>query len=460
MRLTQGKGRHPRADDSSLTSIAPAEFRASSRCPATAVPAPADTPASAWTMAFLGFAALVLPAVSLAAFLMRAPPATGASPSNARERVPAESRAAPVEGRVLDGEATPVAGARVLLLPTRASDPAAMMTTDEGGRFAFDLGTIDKFKIRANAREGGFVESVELDASARGSVILVLPAMITVAGRVIDERGAPVPHARAKLTGGAPGSDQIVAVDGEGRYAFSPIGPGTRRLIAWSRGFSATSVDLPVDSRPITRDLKLHSAPAVSGTVTDSEGRAVALAHVIACADEDEEQALSDSIGHFELPPLVVGCLVRAHHPSFAASRPVLIVHGRGLTIPLEPGGSIEGMATDHRGRPIGSFSVSITSYDPAEGELSEGRVGESRDELRGAFRFDALAPGTYGIALSADTREPWSTTVRVTSGKVARGLHAVLGNSKATEEETSTVAGSSTSEPEPEPEGDTTMKE
>jgi hypothetical protein len=88
----------------------------------------------------------------------------------------------------------------------------------------------------------------------------------------------------------------------------------------------------------------------------------------------------------------------------------------------------MEGLVTDAKNRPIRWFSVTLTGFDPAPGEVAESRVGESRSELRGAFHWDELAPGSYGIIVQAEELAPWSATVRVQSGKVARGLHAILG--------------------------------
>src|SRR5207253_826048 len=129
--------------------------------------------------------------------------------------------------------------------------------------------------------------------------------------------------------------------------------------------------------------------PALRGTVVDARGHAIALARVSACEGDDEEQTISDALGGFELPALTAGCSIRAHHPRFAGSRAMPVPAAGDMTLRLEAGGAIAGIATDARGRPIASFTVALTSFEPAEGEPDESRAGERHEELRGAFRID-----------------------------------------------------------------------
>jgi hypothetical protein len=91
----------------------------------------------------------------------------------------------------------------------------------------------------------------------------------------------------------------------------------------------------------------------------------------------------------------------------------------------MAAGGAIEGAAVDDRGAAINSFSVTIESFEPAEGESKEtSRAGETRDELRGSFRFDDLAAGTYVIRASiSEGRVTEPATIVVAKGKVLRGI-------------------------------------
>jgi hypothetical protein len=323
------------------------------RPPVTARPAFGDASSAASTMALLSASAMLLPAVSLAAFLLHAPKATLRVPPTllAAREIPSAARPR-LQGRLLDAEGLPVAGAAVRVFSGEPASALATTETDAQGTFAFAVGA-QAFTVRAEASAGRTVESAILDPSIH-SFVLVLPF-------------------------------------------------------------------------PVERHVELRRLPPVHGVVVDPGGRPVRLAQVTACDEPDDEHALSDEQGRFELPSSTIGCFLRAQHPRFAASIAVPIVP-RALKVKLQQGGAFDGLATDGRGRPIGSFSVSITSFEPDTGESTEVRIGETFDELRGAFHVDALPPGSYGIAVASDHRPAWTATVHVSSGKVTRGLHAVLG--------------------------------
>ena len=113
-----------------------------------------------------------------------------------------------------------------------------------------------------------------------------------------------------------------------------------------------------------------------------------------------------------------------------------MIESGRELVVRLSTGGAIEGTVVDTRGAPVNSFSVIIDSFTAADGESPQAsRAGETRDELRGSFRFDDLAAGTYVVrAATADglTSEP--ETIEIARGKVVRGVGLILAGTNGTE--------------------------
>jgi hypothetical protein len=450
---------------------------ASVGCAAASAHALPRRSAAAPAMVLLGLAAMLAPAVSIAAFMLHARPPVAAV---MREELKLDSVRRPtrpvgpaaygarLRGRVLDAEGAPVAQARVHLFSPHVSEPAASaeVETDFGGEFAFQLAAGEKVvQVRAERVGCGAVESAELDVppscagvvrpdACQRTVVLVLPPRVALTGRISDGRGRPLPRAVARLSGGLPGSDQVAPVDQEGRYAFGCVAPGMRNLTTWAPGFAASTFELDVGSRAIEQDVRLRPAPAVRGVVVDPDGHPVSFARVTACSGKDKEEALSDEAGRFELPPLTMGCSARARHARFALSRPIRIASARAMTVQLEPGGAIDGVVTNGRGRRIGSFSVTLTSFDPAPGEVSEeAPVGESRAGLRGAFHWSNLVPGAYNLEVQAEGMTPWSSTIHVTSGKVARGVHAVLG-----QEGEATVVDPAVENAEPE--GDTAVDE
>src|SRR5262249_7544924 len=163
---------------------------------------------------------------------------------------------------------------------------------------------------------------------------------------------------------------------------------GAHRLTVWARGLASATSEVRMGTRDMEQGMRLQPAPPIRGIVVDGDGRAVTLAHVVACAGKEQEEALSDESGRFELPPLpagcaasgarplTAGCSIGAYHPRFAASTRVRARAAVEARIELEPGGAIEGVATDARGRRIASFSVTLTSFDPAPGELADVELG------------------------------------------------------------------------------------
>jgi hypothetical protein len=294
------------------------------------------------------------------------------------------------------------------------------------GTFHFDRAPAVKMRIVAEDDRSGYVESAELDLEAARHAVLVLEQARTIQGVVTDERGAPISHATVKAWGDAAPLERIVATDDEGRYEIRRVGESVNHLSAWAGGFDTATLSTARGGPMVVhRDLRLAAAAPIRGVVLDALGRPVEGAQISACQDKNQEGAISGRGGAFTLPAITAGCTASASHSRFATSRLTTIKAGGPLTIRLGTGGAIEGMAVDERGRPLGAFSLTIQSFEPAEGEpQSSSRAGETHDELRGTFRFDDLAPGTYVIGVSAEGHAAaQSSPIEVGRGKVVRGI-------------------------------------
>jgi Carboxypeptidase regulatory-like domain len=330
-----------------------------------------------------------------------------------------------VAGRILDAAGNPAAHASVRVASDDSTvSRAASTTADAQGRFHIDGFGARTFRIVAEDDGDGFVESAELEQEAARGIVLVLGHASRLTGVVLDERAAPVADAIVKTWGGSAATEKIATTDDQGRYVVDRVAPTATRVTAWARGFDAATVLVARAEPAANLDFQLRASAPIRGRVLGPKGQPVAGARVGACEESAVEAAISDAAGTFALPATTVGCTVNASHPRFASSRPV-IIDARGLTIRLGAGGAIEGSALDDAGAPVNSFSVTIESFEPAEGESQESsRAGESHDELRGSFRFDDLAAGTYVVRAATPeglTTEP--ETIVVARGKVARGV-------------------------------------
>src|SRR4029079_13848361 len=114
-----------------------------------------------------------------------------------------------VSGRVvLDGENTPIAGARVMLM--RAAPPTVAPfrmppapITDSNGQFVFESIVPGEYRIEAQ-RTGyaspradfGPPQAIQIAAGQAATIELRLKKGAVIAGRVLDESGAPLPDIR------------------------------------------------------------------------------------------------------------------------------------------------------------------------------------------------------------------------------------------------------------------------
>jgi hypothetical protein len=340
-----------------------------------------------------------------------------------------------VTGRILDAEGHPVAGAAVRVRSDAQPGWDWVASSSADGSFRADGVTLGKVHVEARDIEAGSVESAVLEADEARHVVLVLEQTIEVTGAVFDDRGAPIARAAVKRPGRAGKADRVVVADEEGRFAIRGEARSFERLVVWARGFEATTIALgDITGAAVRRDVRLHAARPLHGSVVAPSGEAVPFARVSACAGEDIQMVATDASGAFELPATAMGCWVTAVHSRFAPARPLRIGDGRDMVVRLGAGGAIEGMAVDERKRPIGSFSVTIASFEAEESAPGvPTRTGETSDYLRGSFRLSDLAPGTYVLRLRSEGKlDTDSQPIAVGRNRVVRGEQLVLMSAEA----------------------------
>lgn len=245
--------------------------------------APAEPPASGWvvvrnatTGADGGFDLVALP------------------PGPLRLRVAGAGHATAGDGVELDGEAlglrvpTTRLGRARLALSTADGKPlpaTAAVTFGEPSRPG-DTRTVDvRITGGVLVLEGlaGGPEEVAIDVEGYATVSrrvsagpgedvdlgrVVLTAGHRVAGRVTDDRGAPVAHARVVAAGGR----LETAADADGRYAFEGVPDGAVGVSAVAEGFDEATAKVSVDGADATLDLVLVRAALVEGVVVGKDG--------------------------------------------------------------------------------------------------------------------------------------------------------------------------------------------
>jgi protocatechuate 3,4-dioxygenase beta subunit len=379
------------------------------------------------------------------------------------------------EGRSIVGHVstagTPVAGARVLLAPDGGGSMRETVTR-QGGGFAFGGLGEGRYAVRAVARNAASppLRAVEASDSASATPVqLELAAGRAVAGRVIDDAGAPLADVpvRIERDSGAPGDDPlptIVSSDHVG--AFTAVVPaGTYRLSAARPGYvlrRAPSVDAGASAEPVKTVLELVRGARVFGKVVDPHGGAAAGARVrcLASAIEDltvqtgalplaaEAAAMpsgvgralgttrgtvADRDGRFTIDDLIPGRYrVEVAHGGAQPLRSDEFVLAPGDRrdvgkLALQPGFPVAGRVVDEGGNPIEGARVVVASGGSG---ASAGLFAIS--DAGGNFAL-ALPAGSYRLSAHASGRGTAQASVNVAAGSAPPALQLKLVRAEAT---------------------------
>ncbi|HKE00742.1 MAG TPA: carboxypeptidase regulatory-like domain-containing protein, partial [Planctomycetota bacterium] len=226
--------------------------------------------------------------------------------------------AASIEGALLDADGRPIAGGTLALRESRRAGAAFRLRgwrfreSDRDGRFAFPALGRGRYSVYAAATSCGPASEVqvELSAGAMKRIEIRLPAEQSLAGRVVDEKGAAVADV---LVGAEPGPDcefapapgyGLARTDGAGAFVLRGLGAGPHYLqVAVENRFTrlprpdmvTAPVPWPADAPPLV--LVLEEGRHVSGRVVDSSGAPIADALVQAEAamkDWNDPRAMTE----------------------------------------------------------------------------------------------------------------------------------------------------------------------
>ncbi len=362
--------------------------------------------------------------------------------------------AATLSGRVLDESGRPVAGATVAaeaVLPEQAEfvwtglslrvSGVHSTRTDEAGWYVLDelyCGVLD-VSASAPGHERVVRRGVELpcDGHARDLDPLVLTAGRAVEGRVVDERGAPVPGATVFAAAGgavtidawgafvaddrasawglhvaAEDATRRAVTDPDGRFRIAGLPDEELLLVARADGREPSRVLVAPDARDARLVLRPQACWRVR--VVDETGAAAHDVEVFALrlglraqehlpldvAREDDAFVIAGAGPH--------GTLLDVSAPGLA--RTFLEAPGldpgarRELVVTLPVGARLLGRLVDDRGDPLPDQPVRI-----AEGWGSFDRTGlaNGRTDADGRFVADGLRAGWHWIEAG---EKPWPT--------------------------------------------------
>lgn len=288
-----------------------------------------------------------------------------------------------------------------------------------------------------------------VDAGAR-DLVVTLSTGEAVAGRVVDDRGAPVPRFSVSASrvehvfSYGPDVSTSVRDSADGSFRLEGLDPGEWEITAEADGNASRSARVQVPgAEPVT--LTLPRTATVAGTVVDGSGTAIAGARVFAEALEADHAVSvfgpkanveTDASGAFRLTRVPSGAVqILATARGLAPGRVKVALAPNetrdGLCIVLSSVGSITGEVRTERG-PGANLTVDVYGRD---NDTSE----ETTTDPQGRFRFDHLGPGEYHLSVEdADAPaegESWrppdeelQATVVVAEGST---VHVVLGGAQ-----------------------------
>jgi len=327
-----------------------------------------------------------------------------------------------VAGTVVDPSGRPLEGARVTAAVAASfydpSDPRLdAVVSDAKGRW--QLGGLPQMTLRFRAVHPEFAPAVSepislVDGGGRDDLLIRLELGGSIAGQVVDQRGAPVPGARVQGTGDDARGGQLrrAHCDADGRFRMGGL-PRTRvHMVA--DGDTATSTVTTVDlkQQPNRRDvvLRLELAGVIAGRVVTSSGEEVPEARVVAAPVPSEERRstaearlrgaasdVADAAGHFTLAGLPPGQYrVRAIRPGSSTEllqmkQGVTVDTGRNdVVIQVDDLTSIAGQVRFRSGGNPELFSVQLGGAAPRPFAGGDGR-----------FRIDDVPAGKQYVTIS-----------------------------------------------------------
>ena len=334
-----------------------------------------------------------------------------------------------VEGRVVDAERTPVAGAEVEL--ARASDGGfgnrRTERTDPEGRFLFRWLTSGDYLLGASAPglllEGEPV-AVTVASVPAPPVELVLTSGEEIAGRVLGVPNTELLRIRISAHAAGPARVSRTAVPGpDGRYRLTGLPPGRWIVTAFAEtGRNARSeVEVDKGGGPYRLDLDVGGGLTLTGSVRlDGEplaGASIAITGAgsgvrppggayVETAFDGTFRAEGLEPGEYQLAVGMGG--------SVLGRRELTITGDDQIHLDLTAA-AVSGRVVDAGGEPVAGASV-IASV---EGQPSpETMSGMTDTDSAGRFAFSHLAPGRYVVHAMFQGKPTASAAVSLEAGE------------------------------------------
>lgn len=369
-----------------------------------------------------------------------------------------------ISGIVLTEQGVPVPNARVSVqndanVEFKEVIPkwtvAQTVTSDRYGQFQFDLLPLEpswtenmpKYMITAEAGELSTTVTFPGDQFRREWYFeLVLGAMESLSGIVVDDVGRPVENATLITCGSMPDRQgnsasalRRVRSDSNGCFAFARLVPGRYKLNVFAEGYSELLGSPWFHTGTSDIAIRLSRGSSISGSVTDAvTGLPLASYEVIATLDAPkvrgevshgrEGSGQIDSSGKFVVTGLVPGVYElrlqagSADDGRFCLSEPPRVDLTRvqsvtGLNLKAVKGGVLAGKVVDaETGQPVPGASVKAYHGNDLP-------AGSAESDESGLFRVSGLSTGGYVVKSECRNYEQQTLRSEVKTGEIKEGL-------------------------------------
>ncbi|MEZ4426950.1 MAG: carboxypeptidase regulatory-like domain-containing protein [Nannocystaceae bacterium] len=336
---------------------------------------------------------------------------------------------AALEGEVVAADDAAVAGAHVRVAAREGAGRAPVAArADEDGRFVVRGLAEGTYLVEAAAVGHGAADKavVALEDGATERVRLVLSQGGGLRGRVVEPDRAPVARVAVEALGAGPSA--VTRTDDEGRFTISGLAPGSVRVVALDAAGRPLRAPGKSDDDPAGAVVEITAGReatvevvvarrdgSISGQVIDEDGGPIADAFVAAQRASSSAGAtasslrrglvygwtelpvLSDSDGSFTLTGLEPGYYtVRAFRRGGGEGFVEGVETGARITVAIQTAGALAGEVTLADGAPAQDFTV----------VLLDRRAGRWRREAffqtDGHWSAEGVEAGDYDVRASA----------------------------------------------------------
>ena len=299
---------------------------------------------------------------------------------------------------------------------------------DADGRFEIrgvDAAPPYRLVVASDRLANQVVGDLTLDAGRDEHLSVTLDRGGSLAGRVVDQQGAPVADAEVVASSialfGLPTNEVAEAKTGpDGLFELAHVPQGEIQVRARAQGYldsSSTRIDVVSGRHRDGILLELDQGAQVAGRVVFADGTPAAEVEVnlsfdpaamvgmaaFGAAHGAEGKATTDAEGHFRIGGLGRGpFLVRAEVDDQAARLDGVEPGDEKLLLTLRPQPGIHGVVLDPEGRPVPAFRLTLEN-DDLPFWMGGDTIVQSVEDEGGAFSLTGLHSGAWLLSVSAE---------------------------------------------------------